>query len=120
MQAKKKKKQEHARESNKANFEQEKAMKRKGSGLQLKNHIYTPKPQIQDMEPRRERLTARTLPCDCAEKRRIKGVQMCLDMFGREIREKRRKDLSKKLPKSSSSFFFFGKMRGLEVFIAEI
>ena len=46
---------------------------------------------------------------------------MCLDMFGREIREKRRKDLSKKLPKSSScSFIFFGKMRGLEVFIAEI
>ena len=45
---------------------------------------------------------------------------MCLDMFVREIREKRRKDLSKKLPKSSSSFFFFGKMRGLEVFIAEI
>ena len=46
---------------------------------------------------------------------------MCLDMFGREIREKSRKDLSKKLPKSSSSFFFFfGKMRGLEVFIAEI
>ena len=30
------------------------------------------------MEPRRERLGARTLPCDCGEKRRIKGVWMCL------------------------------------------
>ena len=37
---------------------------------------------------------------------------MCLDMFGREIREKRRKDLSKKLPKSSSSFFFFWQNEG--------
>ena len=40
------------------------------------------------MEPRRERLGARTLPCDCGEKRRIKGVWMSLDVFGREIRER--------------------------------
>ena len=33
------------------------------------------------MEPRRERLGARTLPCNCGEERRIKvfsGVWMCL------------------------------------------
>ena len=30
------------------------------------------------MEPRRGGLSARTLPCDCGENRRIKGVWMCL------------------------------------------
>ena len=55
-------------------IEQEKAIKRKECGLQLKSYIHTHKPQIQGMEPMRERLGARTLPCDCEEKRRIKGV----------------------------------------------
>ena len=45
------------------------------------------------MELKRGRLSARTLPCDCREKRRIKGAWMCLDMFGREFREEKRKDL---------------------------
>ena len=36
--------------------------------------IHTPKPQIQGMETRRGRLGARILPCNCGEKRRIKGV----------------------------------------------
>ena len=30
------------------------------------------------MEPRRGSLGERTLPCNCGEKRRIKGVWMCL------------------------------------------
>ena len=51
------------------------------------------------MEPRRGRLGARTLPCDCGEKRRIKGVWMSLDVFGREITEEKREDLPRKLPK---------------------
>ena len=58
-------------------IEQEKTRKsyeKKSVWIVAKSYIHTPKPQIQDMEPRRERLTARTLPCDCAEKRRIKGV----------------------------------------------
>ena len=41
------------------------------------------------MEPRRERLGARTLPCDCGEKRRIKSVWMCLEKK-LERREKER------------------------------
>ena len=53
-------------------------MKGKRCGLQLKSYIHTPKPQIQVMESRRGRLSVRTLPCDCREKRRIKGVWMCL------------------------------------------
>ena len=73
------------------------------------------------MESRRGRLSARTLPCDCGEKRRIKGAWMCLDMFGREFREEKRKDLLRKLPKIFFFFFFFFcKKRGLGVFIAEI
>ena len=64
-------------------------MERKGCGLYLKSHIHTPKPQIQDMEPRRERLGARTLPCDCGEKRRIKSVWICLEKK-LERREKER------------------------------
>ena len=55
-------------------IEQEKTMKRKQCGLQLKSYIHTPKPQIQDMESMRGRLSARTLPYDCEENRRIKGV----------------------------------------------
>ena len=51
--------------------------------------MHTPKPQIQGMEPRRGRLGARTLPYDCGVKRRIKGFWWCLDVFGREIRERR-------------------------------
>ena len=57
------------------------ALKRKGCGLQLKSYIHTPKPQIQGMKPRRERVGARTLPCNFGEKRRIKGVLMCLEVF---------------------------------------
>ena len=40
------------------------------------------------MEPRRRRLGASTLPWNYGEKKRIKGVWVCLDMFGREIRER--------------------------------
>ena len=34
------------------------------------------------MESRRGRLGERTLPCNCGEKRRIKGVWWRLDVFG--------------------------------------
>ena len=54
------------------------------------------------MEPRRGRLGARTLPCDCGEKRRIKGVWMSLDVFGREIRERGERGSTQNL-----LFFFF-------------
>ena len=46
------------------------------------------------MEPRRERLGARTLPCDCGEKRRIKSVWMCLEKK-LERREKERESAQK-------------------------
>ena len=66
--------------------------------------MHTPKPQIQGMEPRRGRLGARTLPYDCGVKRRIKGFWWCLDVFGREIRERRERIFPGNYPKS---FFFF-------------
>ena len=55
-----------------------KAMKRKRVWIVAKKLHTHPKPQIQGLEPRRERLGARSLSCDCGEKRRIKGVWMCL------------------------------------------
>ena len=73
--------------------------------------MHTPKPQIQGMEPRRGRLGARTLPYDCGVKRRIKGFWWCLDVFGREIRERRERIFPGNYPKSF--FFFFCKMSGL-------
>ena len=43
------------------------------------------------MEPRRGKLGARTLPCHCGEKRRIKGVWMCLEeKLERRKRERER------------------------------
>ena len=39
-----------------------KAIKRKWCG---ESYIHTPKLEIQSMEPRRGRLSARILPCDC-------------------------------------------------------
>jgi len=57
--------QEHARKAIKHIIEQEKlgkAIKRKWCG---ESYIHTPKPEIQSMEPRRGRLSARILPCDC-------------------------------------------------------
>ena len=66
--------------------------------------MHTSKPQIQGMESRRGRLGARTLPCNYGEKRRIKGVWWCLDVFRREIREWRERICLENYPKSSSSF----------------
>ena len=34
-----------------------------GCGQQLESYIHTPKPQIQDVEPRRRRLGIRTISC---------------------------------------------------------
>ena len=85
-------------------IEQEKAIKRKGCGLQLKSYIHTPKPQIQGMEPRRGRFGVRTLPCDCGEKRRIKGVQWCLDEFRREIEKLER---GEREFAQETTFYFF-------------
>ena len=75
------------------------------------------------MEPRREKLGARTLPCNFGENRRIKGVLMCLEVFleekyreGRERRE-REKSLENYPATQTLFFFFFFKMRGLGVFI---
>ena len=51
--------------ANKAYIEQKEARKRnkeKRVWIVAKKLHYTPKPQIQGMEPRRERLGARTLP----------------------------------------------------------
>ena len=117
-------------------IEQEKAIKRKGCGLQLNSYIHTPKPQIQGMETRRGRflatihtpkpqiqgmetrrgrLGARILPCNCGEKRRIKGVQMCLGVFRREIGERRERIY----PGNCQKSYFLCKMRGLEAFIVQ-
>ena len=60
------------------------------------------------MESRRGRLVARKLPCDCGEKRRIKGVWMHFDVFGREIREKKERIYLENCPKS---YPFYCKMR---------
>ena len=94
-------------------IEQEKAIKRKSCGLQLKSYIHTPKPQIQGMEPRRGRLDARKLPCDCGEKRRIKGVWMSL---GEKLERGQRESAQET---TFFFFFFFCKMRGLKAFIVE-
>ena len=53
----------------------------------------------ENLERKRERICLENCPksssssCDCGEKRRIKGAWMCLDMFRREFREEKRKDL---------------------------
>ena len=65
------------------------------------------KPQIQGMEPRRGRLGARTLPWNCHEKRRIKGVWWCLDVFGRCLGEKLERGERKFAQKLPKIFFFF-------------
>ena len=71
------------------------------------------------MKPRRERLGARTLPCNFGENRRIKGVLMCLEVFLEEkYREGREREKSlENYPATQTLFFFFFKMRGLGVFI---
>ena len=42
-----------------------------------KSYIYTPKPQIQSVEPRKGRLGIRTIPCVFGEERRIKNFDVC-------------------------------------------
>ena len=64
------------------------------------------------MEPRKGRLGARTLPCDCGEKRRIKGVWK-----RNKTKERERICLEKCL--KSFFFFFWLKMRNMEAFIFE-
>ena len=45
---------------------------------------------------------------------------MCLDVFGREIREKREREREReKQPRKLPKIFFFYKMRGLKSFIVE-
>ena len=63
------------------------------------------------MEQRRGRLGARTLPCDCGEKRRTKGVWICL---GEKLERGEREFAAS--PSASSSFC---KMRDLEAFIVD-
>ena len=43
---------------------------------------------------------------------------MCLDVFGREIREKREREREKQ-PRKLPKIFLFYKMRGLKSFIVE-
>ena len=87
------------------------------------------------MKPRRERLGQRTLPCNFSEKKRIKGVLMCLEVF---LEEKYREKRERKIPRKWSSyprwcswrcldvfdvflflFLFLCKIRGLGVFIGQ-
>ena len=51
------------------------------------------------MEPRSGRLGAITLPCDCGEKRRIKGVWICL---GEKLERGERES-------AQNIFYFFAK-----------
>ena len=56
-------------------IEQEKTRKsyeKKSVWIVAKSYIHTPKPQIQDMEPKRAKLGARTLPCDCGKREESK------------------------------------------------
>ena len=55
------------------------------------------------MEPGRGRLGVRRLHCDCGENRRIKGVWWCLDVFRREIWERRERIC----PETSQILFYF-------------
>ena len=70
-----------------------------------KSYIHTPKPQIQGMEPTRGRIGARALPCDYGEKRRIKGVWMCLG----EKLERKEKGFAQK---TGQNLLFWGKNKG--------
>ena len=54
------------------------------------------------MEPRRGRLGARKLPCDCGEKRRIKGVWMGLG----EKLERKRENLPTKMLQNCLNIYF--------------
>ena len=68
------------------------------------------------MEPRRGRLGARTLPCNCGEKRRIKGVLMYL---GDKLERKERQSAQKNAPKLPQNLLLHGKIRALEAFKVE-
>ena len=69
------------------------------------------------MEPRRGRLSARTLPCDRGEKRRIKGVWMC---FREKLKSRERERICpKNYPKSFFFLSFFKKIRFQKAFIVE-
>ena len=64
------------------------------------------------MKPRRGTLSARTLPCDCGENRRIKGIWICL---GEKSQRKRERICPENCPKSKKE-----RKRFLGVFIAKI
>ena len=98
-------KQEHARKRNKAYYWARKSYEKKRVWIVAKSYIHTPKPQIQGMEPTRGRIGARALPWDCGEKRRIKGVWMCL---GKKL-ERKEKGFAQK---TGQNLLFWGKNKG--------
>ena len=111
-------KQEMCQKSNKACYEARKskindARRLNGCRQQLKNYIYTHKPQIQGPKTKERKKSARTPPLDCQEKREIKSFFMCL---GKNLERKRERICLEKCSKMPK-IIFFGLRGGLGVFI---
>ena len=101
-------KQEMCQKSNKACYEARKskikdARRLNGCRQQLKNYIYTHKPQIQGPKTKERKKSARTLPLDCQENREIKSFFMCL---GKNLERKRERIYLEKCSKMPKIIFF--------------
>ena len=101
-------KQEMCQKSNKACYEARKskikyARRLNGCRQQLKNYIYTHKPQIQGPKTKERKKSARTPPLDCQEKREIKSFFMCL---GKNLERKRERICLEKCSKMPKIIFF--------------
>ena len=100
--------QEMCQKSNKACYEARKskikdARRLNGCRQQLKNYIYTHKPQIQGPKTKERKKSARTPPLDCQEKREIKSFLTCL---GKNLKRKRERICLEKCSKMPKIIFF--------------
>ena len=59
----------------------EKDLGSQGCGQQLKSYIHTPKPQIQDVEPRKRSLGIRTIPCIFGEEKNQEALICFVSVF---------------------------------------
>ena len=101
-------KQEMCQKSNKACYEARKskikdARRLNGCRQQLKNYIYTHKPQIQGPKTKERKKSARTPPLDCQEKRESKSF---LTYLGKNLERKRERICLEKCSKMPKIIFF--------------
>ena len=82
----------HVIQEKKSKINTRKRIRSQGCGQYLESYIHTPKPQIQDVEPRRRRVGIRKIPCVFSEERKIKKLLCVLCFLGEKYGEKREKN----------------------------